>query len=140
MKPLIAIDPGVGDGQARTDRDGISHAEAMPEGMSTQADRIRARATELAKGGAALPGFRLQERRGTRELADPAEAYTRTGLTPGQFVSACKVSLPKLADAFATARGMSKAEAAREVETKLDGLIREGSSTVSLVVDRGNTT
>ena len=104
--------------------------------VSTWADAVRSRATELAKGGAALPGYRLQERRGAREVADLEAAFSRTGLTPGQFLSACKLSLPKLGDALAMVRGMSKAAASREIDTTLADLVREGTSTVSLVADR----
>lgn len=63
MTPTISIDPGAGGGIAWTDRDGITHAEPMPEGMTAQADRLRALAAELAgavavleKTGGYMPG------------------------------------------------------------------------------------
>ncbi len=128
--------PAIRDPAAITDPTLVAKALTVARYVSTWADAIRARATELAKGGAVLPGYRLQERRGAREVADPSEAFTRTGLTQGQFVSACKVSLPKLGDAYAVARGLSKAAAGRQVEAMLADLIREGPPTVSLVADR----
>jgi len=128
--------PAIRDPAAITDPTLAANALTVARYVSTWADAIRARATELAKGGAALPGYRLQERRGAREVTDLDAAFTRTGLTPRQFVSACKLSLPKLGDAFATARAMSKAAAGREVEAMLADLIPEGTPTVSLVADR----
>lgn len=130
--------PAIRDPSAITDPTLAAKALTLARFVSTWAEAIRTRATELAKGGAILPGYRLQERRGGREVTDLDAAFTRTGLTPGQFVSACKLSLPKLGDAYATARGLSKAAAAREIETTLADLIREGTSTVSLVVERGS--
>jgi hypothetical protein len=63
MKLLLAIDPGASGGLAWTDQDGTAHAEAMPAGMSLQADRIRALAAELPglvaileKTGGYMPG------------------------------------------------------------------------------------
>jgi len=128
--------PAIRDPAAITDPTLAAKALTVARFVSTWADAIRARATELAKGGAVLPGYRLQERKGAREVTDLDAAFTRTGLTPGQFVSTCKLSLPKLGDAFATARGLSKAAAGREVEALLADLIREGTPTVSLVPDR----
>jgi len=128
--------PAMRDPAAISDPGIMARALTLAKFIETWADAVRSRATELARSGAMLPGFRLQERKGSREVTDLDAAFTRTGLTPGQFVSACKVSLPKLGDAFATARGLSKAAAGREVEAMLADLIREGTSTVSLVVDR----
>ena len=45
--PLLAIDPGASGGFAWTDRDGATHAEAMPDGMTAVVDRLRELATEL---------------------------------------------------------------------------------------------
>jgi len=47
MTPLLAIDPGASGGLAWRDRDGLIHAEPMPEGMTAQVDRLRALAAEL---------------------------------------------------------------------------------------------
>ena len=41
MTPLLAIDPGASGGFALIDRDGVTHAEPMPDGMTAQADRLR---------------------------------------------------------------------------------------------------
>lgn len=128
--------PAIRNPSAITDPTIAAQALTLARFVSTWADAIRAKATELAKTGAILPGYRLQERRGPREVADLEAAFNRTGLTPAQFVAACKLSLPKLADTYSTARGISKAAAAREIETTLADLIHEGTPSVSLVADR----
>ena len=63
MKPILAIDPGASGGLAWTDPEGNTHAEPMPEGMTAQADRLRALAAELPgavavmeKVGGYMPG------------------------------------------------------------------------------------
>ena len=128
--------PAIRDPSAITDPEIASSALTLARFVTTWADAVRARATELAKGGTVLPGYRLQERRGTRELTDLDAAFTRTGLTPAQFLTACKLSIPKLGEVYATALGIAKALAGRELETSLADLIREGTPTVSLVADR----
>ncbi len=47
MRPIIAIDPGASGGLAWLDRDGIPNAEPMPDGMTSQADRLRSLVAEL---------------------------------------------------------------------------------------------
>jgi len=130
------LTPALREPGAITDPDTMSKALTLARFVATWADAARKAATKLAKDGAVLPGYRLQERRGVRDIADLDAARARTGLTPAQFVTACKLSLPKLAEAFAAARGMSKAEAGREIETLLADLIHEGTPSVSLVSDR----
>ena len=48
MTPLLAIDPGAGGGLAWVDAGGVVRAEAMPDGMTAQVDRLRALAAEFA--------------------------------------------------------------------------------------------
>ena len=87
----------------------------------------------MVKGGATLPGYRLQERKAPREVSDLPAALALSGLEVPAFFSACKVSLPKLGEAYAKARGVPKATAAREVEAMLAGIIVEGTPSFSLV-------
>lgn len=60
---VLTIDPGAEGGLAWTDQEGTTHAERMPEGMTAQADRLRALAVELPgvvavieKVGTYMPG------------------------------------------------------------------------------------
>jgi hypothetical protein len=59
----LAIDPGVSGGLAWLDQKNSTHAEPMPDGMTAQADRLRALAVELPgvvaimeKTGGYMPG------------------------------------------------------------------------------------
>tara|TARA_B100001964_G_scaffold228612_1_gene279962 strand:- start:631 stop:1158 length:528 start_codon:yes stop_codon:yes gene_type:complete len=63
MSPILAIDPGQAGGIAWLDRDGETHCESMANGMSGQADRLRALVAELPglvavmeKTGTYVPG------------------------------------------------------------------------------------
>lgn len=124
------------DPAAITDPLIASQALTVARYVATWAEAVRARATELAKAGTIPPGYRLQERRAPREVTDLEAAFARSGLLPGQFLSACKLSLPRLGDAIAASRGIPKAKAAREVEDTLKDLIQEGQPSFSLVADR----
>ena len=132
-----ALAPAIRDPAAITDPALAAKALTVARYVQTWADAIRAKATELAKGGATLPGWRLQERRGAREVADIEAAYSRTGIPAADFLTACKVSLPKLADAIAKARNLPKKQATAEVEAMLAGLIEERPPTVALVQSKG---
>jgi hypothetical protein len=121
---------------AITDPETASRALTLARFVSTWADAVRARATELAKAGSVLPGYRLQERRGARDVTDLNAAFVLLGLSQEQFVAACKLSFPRLTDAYGQARTMSKARAAQEVENLLRDIIRDGASSWALVTDR----
>ena len=130
------LTPALQEPGAITDPHTMTKALTLARFVATWADAARKAATKLAKDGAVLPGYRLQERRGVRDISDLDAARSRTGLTTAQFVAACKLSLPKLTEAFAAARGMPKAQASREIENILADLIHEGTPSVSLVSDR----
>jgi len=70
-------------------------------------------------------------------VTDMPAAMELAGLGSADFLKACKLSMPKLADAYARARGVPKATASREIEGALAGLIVEGPPSVSLVEDKG---
>jgi hypothetical protein len=125
--------PAIRDPAALSDPRLAAAALTVARYVQTWADAIRAKATELAKGGAALPGWRLQERHGAREVADIEAAFQRTGMPAADFLTACKLSLPKLGDAIAKARRLPKKQAAAEVETILADLIEERPPTLALV-------
>lgn len=103
-----ALAPAIRDPAAITDPAVAAKALTVARYVSTWADAIRAKAAELAKSGATFPGWRLQERRGTREVADIEAAFQRTAISAADFLRACMLSLPKLGDAVAKARSLSK--------------------------------
>lgn len=129
--------PAIAHPSKITDPGLMAKALTLARFVSEWCDSVKHHALELAKTGAAIPGFTLQERRGTRTVEDLNTAYARTGLEPAAFLGACKLSLPKLAEAYAEAKGLKKAAAAREVENLLADLITEAAPTLSLVRERG---
>lgn len=123
---------------AITDPLQMSRALVLARFVSEWAEAVKHHATELAKGGAEIPGYKLQERRGRKDVADIAEAWTLIEGTIEQpeFLRCCSLSLPKLADAVAIAGGIPKARAEREIAEKLAPVVIEGKPSVSLVKDR----
>jgi len=101
-------------------------------------ESVRFHALELAKAGAVIPGWRLQERRGQRDVTDLQAAFDRVQLPPAAFMRACKLSLPRLAEVYSEAHGLQRAPAARELDARLGDLIVEGKPSVSLVRERGD--
>lgn len=81
-------------------------------------------------------GFKIQERKGRKYIADVMSAFARSGLSQEDFVTACSVTSSKL-EAVLIAGGMKKAEAKREIEERLGDLIQEGEPTKALVALKG---
>ena len=90
----------------------------------------------MARRTGSIPGFRLQERRGAKYLTDIDKAIELSMLPQAEFLNACSLSFSKLVETFATARGVSKAQAQQEIQRRLNDLIREKKSSFSLVADR----
>jgi len=123
---------------ALTDPVQMARALALAKFVEEWADAVKHHATELAKGGVEIPGYKLQERRGRKEIADIAEAWNliEGAIEQPAFLRCCSLSLPKLADALAAAGGIAKAAAEREVAGRLAPVTVEGKASVSLVKDR----
>lgn len=121
-----------------TDPEQMAKALTLARFVSDWSDSVRHHATELAKGGAEIPGYKLQERRGRKEIRDIAEAWTLIDGTLEQpdFLRCCSLSLPKLAGAVATAAGIPKARAEREIAERLAPVTVEGANSVSLVREK----
>lgn len=74
--------------------------------------------------GEEVPGCSIGNPSVVKEIADIGKAFELLPeLSQDQFLSACTVSLPKLADNYAGARDISKAEARRMVEAILEAVI-----------------
>jgi len=85
MNPILSIDPGASGGFAWTDPDGTTHAEAMPKGMTAQADRLRTFAVEL-------PGLRaVMEKTGTARPTDAKGSAVKFGRHCGNLEAALYV-------------------------------------------------
>lgn len=88
-------------------------------------DEIRRRLEENQE----VPGCSLGKGKITKTVNNIGEAFARlTVLEQEEFLSACTLSLPKLADALAKATDMKKTEARREIDTLLADLIDEKQS------------
>ncbi len=128
--------PSMRDPASITDPGIMARALTLAKFVEIWADAVRSRATDLARSGTILPGWKLQDRRGKREVADLQAAFNRSGLTAEQFIAACTLSLPKLADVWATARAIPKAQATRDMEAALADLVVEATPSVCLVAER----
>lgn len=122
--------------EAITAPETMSKALTLATRVKAWSDAVRKAATNLAREGENLPGYRIQERRGRQMVQDLSSALERTGLTSAQFMTACKLSIPKLADTFAATEGLSKAQARFKVEEMLTDLIVEKPQSISLVADK----
>lgn len=78
--------------------------------------------TRLLKGEE-IAGRKLQAGRASRSVEDPVEAFKalEQHLTPNEFTSACKVSIPQLEKIFATTNDMKP----KEAKAKLEELLSE---------------
>lgn len=96
--------------------------------------KAKARA-QLKRDPDSIPGYALKETAGRKE-ADPVVAWAKVGINIGgaAFAEACKVSIPTLADKWATQRGIPKTKARKEVEEILEHAngIASGKPTVRL--------
>jgi RecB family exonuclease len=132
-----SILPALRDPGALSDPSILSKALTLARLVGTWADAVRKTATDRAKAGDTIPGYRLQERKASPELSDPAAAMQRTGLDLPEFMQAVKVSIPKLADLYAAAQGMPKTRARSQVEEILADLLQVGPPSYSLVSAKG---
>ena len=80
--------------------------------------------TRLLKGEE-IAGRKLQAGRTSRSIEDPVEAFKalEQHLTPNEFTSACKVSIPQLEKIFATANDMKPAEAKATIAGLLEAVL-----------------
>ncbi len=132
-----SILPALRDPSAINDPDILSKALTLSRVVGTWADAVRKAATEKAKTGIPIPGYRLQERKAPPEISDPAAAMERTGMSLPEFLQASKVSIPKLSDLYAIAQGIPKTRARSQVEELLSDLIQQGPPSLSLVTAKG---
>jgi CRISPR/Cas system-associated exonuclease Cas4 (RecB family) len=74
-------------------------------------EAIREEAKSRLLAGHEIAGRKLASGRTSRSIEDLSGAFERAGLDSGQFLSACKVSVPALEKIFATTKDMKPAEA-----------------------------
>lgn len=64
---------------------------AVCDYAEAQTEAIRKHALKQAKDGVTIPGYKLTERKGQWEIDDLQALYAASGMTPAQFMAACKV-------------------------------------------------
>lgn len=83
----------------------------------------------VTKKGMVPTGFEVKTRRGSREIASVADAFGLAGLPQEAFLKACQVKFSKLVEVTAEFHGMKKAQAERDLDTKLASVIERKPST-----------
>ncbi|HUX15027.1 MAG TPA: DUF2800 domain-containing protein, partial [Phycisphaerae bacterium] len=79
------------------DPDEMAKALSVAKAVAKWAESVEYHAKAMAMTGAALPGFKLCERKGTASVANIVRAYELAGLPPEKFLAAASLSIPKLA-------------------------------------------
>jgi hypothetical protein len=95
----------------------------------------------VVEDGVVIPGYVLRSRKGKSEVLDiPAafEILRAAGLVDNSILTACSLSLSKLADIYHAEKGGTEKEARETVETKLNALIARGEPVIWL--QRGKNT
>lgn len=118
----------------------MAQALTLKRFVSEWCDSVQFHASEMAKAGQVIPGYRLQERK-SRDVTNINAAWNalRTIMDENGFISACKLSIPKLAEVYSQDSGLKEAAARKQVEELLQGLIAESVS-VSLVKEKTKKT
>jgi hypothetical protein len=95
------------------------------------------RAKDMAiKTGSMPVGFKLQSRQGNRFITGVSDAFTLIGLPQDDFLCACECKPSLLFERYAAFHGLKKAQAERDVQTKLGDLIQRKPASQSLVAEK----
>lgn len=120
-----------------TDPQEMGTALTIARQVADWAEAVEFQAKEMAvKLGAIPKGFTLQTRQGNRFISSVSEAFPVAGLPQAEFLEACEVKLSSLSEAFAKFHGLKKAQAERDVQSRLGEIVQRKPSTVSLVKDK----
>jgi CRISPR/Cas system-associated exonuclease Cas4 (RecB family) len=88
-------------------------------------EHLRSEAKKRLKDGAEIAGYRLTAGRTSRSLESLHEAHSRLSGIIGEeaFLSSCKVSVPSLEKAYASAKGLKGKSAKEEFEQEVADLL-----------------
>jgi CRISPR/Cas system-associated exonuclease Cas4 (RecB family) len=88
-------------------------------------ESLRAEAKQRLKDGVEIAGYKLTAGRTSRSIESLQEAHSRLSGIIGEeaFLSACKVSVPTLEKAFASAKGLKGKSAKEEFEKEVHDLL-----------------
>jgi len=105
-----------------TDPEQMAKAKIVAGLISKWVDSVDFHASEMAKKGIPIPGFKIQEQN-LKEIENLIEAFQvshkRFGISSDQFMACCKLTAAKLIDLVAEYTKCSKAQAGRDVERAL---------------------
>lgn len=117
--------------------EGLAKALTLARTLKGWCEAVDYQAKDKAiKEGWQLPGYKLQDRAGRREIADIGAAFTAAALPQEEFLRACQVSFTSLVEVWMSMHGMKKAPAEREVQRRLGDIIQRRPSSTSLVKER----
>lgn len=116
----------------------ISPSEIMPVGADLAAilnqcgvvmnvvEAIREHAKAELAAGREVPGWKLRDGNNVRTLPDPQEAWSVMGdyMSAESFMSACKVTVGALEDAYAAASGLTGKSLREDFNAKMRGTIK----------------
>ena len=111
---LAAYDP-----KDLTDPVNLSRALTFSRALKPWMEEVERLAKEHALSGGELVGFQLKQRAANTRVKDLNGAFNAVGLPAEDFMGCCSITLGKLYDAFASAKGITKAEAKRECQELL---------------------
>lgn len=117
-----------------TDPKEMSKALKLARRIKDWCEAVEYHARKMAlEKGMSLPGFKVQNRAGRREVHNLSLAYQRCGLPQDVFLKCCDLRFGELEEAFATTHGMKVAAAKRELSTRLGDLVERRPDTKSII-------
>jgi hypothetical protein len=114
-----------------TDPDQMSIALQIREVLEKWCSSVKHHAEQMA-ATEQIPGYAVKEGNTNRSVTDITAAYAASGLSPEEFLSACKVSVAKLEDAIRAQEDCTKAEAKERLNQRLGALIERSTGKPSL--------
>jgi hypothetical protein len=115
----------------------VSEALEVADVAEEWSKAVRDAAKSILRSGEAIPGWKLQDRQGQRQIKDANACYSAMSpyMSAGEFVSVVKIELGKLEELFAAKHQGSKVEARSEFSSILSDIIERKPSYQALVRD-----
>jgi hypothetical protein len=110
----------------------LNRALTLSRALRPWMEEVERMAKEHCISGGALDGFELKQRALPAKVKDLNEAFNAVDLSATEFMGACSLTLGKLYDTYANAKGVKKAEAKRTVQALLADVFLPTAYTQSL--------
>jgi len=116
----------------------MSKALGLAGMMEDWVKSVKHHATEMAKGGMQIPGYKLTERAGRRDVTSVVDAFQRAAITSTAFLQCCSVKFGELEKAFKAEimPDESLAAARRGLADRLGDTVVTGTPSVFLQKER----